>query len=106
MPLNRDQFILTSNRDEWIARPTLSPLTEVIGDTKVMFPKDLEAGGTWIAAGDNGRICCLLNGAYVSHERKSSYAKSRGKLALETFEHQDIYDFFNYSNLEEVEPFH
>lgn len=105
MPLNSDQFILTSNRDERIARLASSPVTEVIGDTKVIFPKDMEAGGTWIAAGDNGRICCLLNGAYVSHKRKSNYAKSRGKLVLETFEYEDIYDFFNYSNLEEVEPF-
>ena len=105
MPLNSEHFILTSNRDERIARTTLSPVTEVIGDTKVIFPKDLEAGGTWIAAGDNGRICCLLNGAYVSHEKKSSYSKSRGKLALEAFDYENIYDFFNYSNLEEVEPF-
>ena len=105
IPLNSEHFILTSNRDERIARPTLSPVTEVIGDTKVIFPKDLEAGGTWIAAGDNGRMCCLLNGAYVSHEKKSGYSKSRGKLALEAFEYENIYDFFNQSNLEEVEPF-
>jgi uncharacterized protein with NRDE domain len=105
MPLNGEQFVITSNRDERIARPTLSPVTEVIGATKVIFPKDLEAGGTWIAAGDNGRICCLLNGAYVSHEKKSSYSKSRGKLVLAVFECEDIYDFFNHCNLEEVEPF-
>lgn len=105
MPLHKERFILTSNRDERIARPSLSPVTEVIGDSKVIFPKDLEAGGTWIAAGDNGRICCLLNGAYVSHKRKSSYSKSRGKLTLEAFEYQNIYDFFNHINLEEVEPF-
>ncbi len=105
MPLSSDQFILTSNRDERIARPTSSPVTEVIGDTDVIFPKDLEAGGTWIAAGNNGRICCLLNGAFVSHKRKSNYAKSRGKLALEAFEYENIYDFFNHCKLEEVEPF-
>lgn len=105
MPLISEQFILTSNRDERIARPTSSPVTEVIGETEVIFPKDLVAGGTWIAAGDNGRICCLLNGAFVSHNRKSNYAKSRGKLVLEAFKYENVYDFFNQCKLEEVEPF-
>lgn len=105
IPLTNDQFILTSNRDENIDRPTSSPVAEIIGDTKVIFPKDLQAGGTWIAAGNNGRLCCLLNGAFISHERKTSYSKSRGKLLLEAFKNQNIYDFFNNSNLEDVEPF-
>jgi uncharacterized protein with NRDE domain len=105
IPLTSDQFILTYNRDENVARRTSSPVAELIGDTKVVFPKDMQAGGTWAAAGNNGRICCLLNGAFISHERKTSYSKSRGKLVLEAFEHQNIYDFFNNSNLEDVEPF-
>ena len=105
IPVNKEQFVLTSNRDERNIRPTLSPVTEVIGDTTVFFPKDVKAGGTWIAAGDNGRICCLLNGAFERHEKKPYYAKSRGKILLETFDHQNIYDFFNYSKLDEIEPF-
>jgi len=105
IPIKVEQFILTSNRDERIARPTLSPVAEIIGNTTVFFPKDQQAGGTWIAAGDNGRICCLLNGAFKKHKRKVSYAKSRGKILLEAFEHENIRDFLLHSALDEVEPF-
>jgi len=103
--LNDKQLVLTSNRDERIARPTLPPVAEVIGCTTVFFPKDQQAGGTWIAAGDNGRICCLLNGAFQPHKRKKNYVKSRGRLLLETFEHLYIHDFFHSCKLNDVEPF-
>lgn len=105
IPKNQHEFILTSNRDEKNARPTSAPVSELIGDTRVFFPKDLNAGGTWIAAGDNSRICFLLNGAFENHERKPFYNKSRGKLLLESFEYEYIQDFFEQSILEEVEPF-
>lgn len=98
-------FVITSNRDEHIARQTSSPVSEQIGNTSVIFPKDKLAGGTWIAAGDNGRICCLLNGAFNSHERKKSYALSRGKVLLAAFEHQNITEFIETCELSEVEPF-
>ena len=105
IPKSQHEFILTSNRDEKKARPTSAPVSELIGDTRVFFPKDLNAGGTWIAAGDNSRICCLLNGAFENHERKSFYSRSRGKLLLESFEYERIQDFFEQCVLEEVEPF-
>ena len=105
IPTDNGQFILTSNRDEKIVRPTLPPVTEVIGNTTVFFPKDKEAGGTWIAAGDNGRICCLLNGAFARHKRKKAYRRSRGRVLLEAFEYEHILDFLQESELKEVEPF-
>ncbi len=105
IPNGNGQFILTSNRDEKIIRPTVPPVAEIIGDTTVFFPKDIEAGGTWIAAGDNGRICCLLNGAFEKHQLKSFYGKSRGRVLLEMFEYEHIIDFFKQTSLEEVQPF-
>ena len=103
--LTNKQYVLTSNRDERKTRLTIPPVAQVIGDTTVYFPKDKEAGGSWIAAGDNGRICCLLNGAYEKHERKASYARSRGHLLLETFKYENIYNFFNLIELKDFEPF-
>ena len=64
IPVSNEHIILTSNRDERVNRATLPPVAEVVEDTTVFFPKDEEAGGTWFAAGDNGRVCCLLNGAF------------------------------------------
>lgn len=105
IPNSEDTFILTSNRDERSNRITRPPSAATIGNVTVFFPKDEEAGGTWIAAGDNGRICCLLNGAFKKHKRKPFYVKSRGKLLLETFEYENIYDFFQNSSLHDIEAF-
>ena len=93
IPLGNNEFYLTSNRDEWNLRPTLAPVTEIIAGQEVTFPKDETAGGTWIAAGENGRVCCLLNGAFERHERKLPYGLSRGKVILMAFEYENVADF-------------
>ncbi len=105
IPTEAGKFILTSNRDERIIRSTLPPQTETINNTMVLFPKDEKAGGTWIAAGDNGRVCCLLNGAFEKHEKLLNYAKSRGKIILEAFEYDNLINFFETVLLTDVEPF-
>ncbi len=105
IPLNNKGFILTSSRDEKIIRPTSPPIAQSIAGNNVFFPKDSEKGGTWIASADNGRVCCLLNGAWEKHKRKPFYEKSRGILLLETFEYKSIDDFIHLVKLESVEPF-
>lgn len=105
LPIKNNGFILTSSRDENMGRPTSSPITTSIAGTNVLFPMDLEKGGTWIASGDNGLVCCLLNGGFIKHKRKPSYEKSRGKIILEAFEHKNIDDFIRLSKFEMVEPF-
>lgn len=99
------RFFLTSNRDERIARPTSPPVFKLINNQAVWFPKDLEAGGTWIAASENGRTCCLLNGAFENHTRKPPYARSRGLILLEAFRHEETDAFYDSVELENVEPF-
>lgn len=105
IPLSVGKFLLTSNRDEKIARPTDLPKAEKMGDQEIFFPKDKKAGGTWIAASDSGRVCCLLNGAFKNHTRKANYIKSRGQVLLEAFKHKNIHNFFELVSLENVEPF-
>ncbi len=63
-----NEFILTSNRDEKILRETERPSIYRINSREVAFPKDKLAGGTWIAMGGSGVVCCLLNGAFELHE--------------------------------------
>lgn len=99
-------FVLTSNRDEKVFRPTISPRIYTIGETKVGFPKDEKAGGTWIAFSDKGRLCCLLNGAFEAHQKRSGYAKSRGNVLLELVSSErSAFDFFQEKDLSEIEPF-
>ena len=105
IPIKTGKFILTSNRDERIVRPTSSPISKKINDSTVIFPRDEKAGGTWIAAGDNGRIGCLLNGAFEKHEKQLNQKKSRGKIILESFEDESLSDFFQNVYLNDVEPF-
>ncbi len=105
VPVNGNDIALTSNRDESKARPTLPVADEQFDDAEVYFPKDLEAGGTWIAAGNNGRVCCLLNGGFKKHKRHLPYAKSRGQVLLDAFNYTNILNFFNEVNLKNIEPF-
>jgi len=106
LPLNGDNFILTSNRDEGVMRkPALSPAVYTVGDKEVVFPKDGEAGGTWIGMEKNGRIVCLMNGAFVRHERELPYRISRGQVVLDALTADDFEDFLNNYLLEKIEPF-
>ena len=99
------EVILTSNRDEKTHRATLPPQEYNIGGEKVAFPKDELAGGTWIALGEEGTFCCLLNGAFEKHISKGNYKRSRGQIVLDVFRSTSVDDFLNTVDLENVEPF-
>lgn len=90
-PSHDNDFILTSNRDEKVHRPTFHPRIYNIRGTEVCFPKDAVAGGSWIAANDRGRLCCLLNGAFTPHEKQSIHTSSRGKVWTEP---QPLFHYF------------
>lgn len=99
-------FVLTSNRDEKFFRPTLVPQVYNFENRKLVFPKDEKAGGSWIAMNDNGRLCCLLNGAFEAHEKKPVYSQSRGNILVEAASSlKKPEQFFAEKNLTGVEPF-
>ena len=102
---NKDVVILTSNRDEKTHRSTIPPKEYKINHQDVIFPKDELAGGTWIALGENGVFCCLLNGAYEKHFSKGDYRKSRGQIVLDVFRSNSVNDFLKEIQLENIEPF-
>ncbi len=106
LPLSQDSFILTSNRDEGVKRkPALPPKIYEIAGKQVMFPKDGEAGGTWIGATPYGRVVCLMNGAFVGHKRELPYRMSRGQVVLDALTTTDVEDFLQNYFLEKIEPF-
>lgn len=84
VPLEKNNFILTSSRDEQKTRKNseLPSFTE-INKTKILRPVDGDAGGSWIGITDKGRTLCLLNGAFERHTRNTPYRKSRGIILME-----------------------
>ena len=105
-PSNDNDFILTSNRDEKVQRPTFYPEIYNFQGMQVCFPKDALAGGSWIAANEKGRLCCLLNGAFIPHEKQSFHTHSRGRVLTDLVASPlDVMFFFSQQDLSKTEPF-
>jgi uncharacterized protein with NRDE domain len=102
LPLGKTDYILTSNRDESVERaPAIFPFRK----SEILFPKDGQAGGTWIAAQSSGKAVCLLNGAFSKHKHDPPYRKSRGLIVLEAFTFSDFKTFTSKIKLNNIEPF-
>ncbi len=103
---NNTGFVLTSNRDENPTRNTQSPKEIVLDNGEILTaPIDEQNNGTWIAATNENRVACLLNGAFVKHERSLPYRKSRGLIVLEAFDYTSFSDFIEEIDLTKIEPF-
>ncbi len=100
-----DGFCLTSSRDERTNRATLIPQFYSYNKYELVYPRDEQSGGTWIAANNLGRVACLLNGAFIQHTKQNCYTTSRGTILLNSFNYSTIYEFIQNSNVKDVEPF-
>ena len=99
-------FVLTSNRDEKAYRPTQPPAGYQHGDLKLTYPKDKKAGGSWIAVNENGKVACLLNGAFVLHKKQDVHVISRGTILVGfTASEKNSHEYFSGKDLSGVEPF-
>lgn len=106
LPISLHEFILTSNRDEDVNRPSALPVEGYnITNSVVYFPKDQKANGTWIATSTNGYTLCLLNGAFEAHTSLPPYKKSRGIMLLDFFEYNDVTRFSKNYDFNGIEPF-
>jgi hypothetical protein len=102
----RDNFFITSNRDEKNSRRrAIRPSVYNHNGWNLIYPKDAEAGGTWIAVKENGDTAVLLNGAFICHKPEPPYRKSRGHLFLEVLSAD--YPAWTFSKIEllGIEPF-
>lgn len=98
--------LLTSSRDENVMRPkALSPAVYFHNGTRLIYPKDALANGSWIAVSENGSVAVLLNGAFEKHISKPPYRKSRGLILLDIIAHPQPAFCFLGINLAEIEPF-
>jgi hypothetical protein len=99
-------FLLTSNRDEALIRkPAARPLVYHSASGPILFPRDGDAGGTWIATSANYRTVCLLNGAFYPHHHNPPYKKSRGLVVLDFFDSESVKAFVDTCDLNGIEPF-
>ena len=105
IPQPDGNFVLTSNRDENAARSPRLLDSEIITNSKLIFPRDTAAGGTWIAASDSNRVACLLNGAFVKHKHHPPYRRSRGLMVLDFFRFATAVEFFAKYDFKGMEPF-
>ena len=80
----KDKIFITSNRDEkHVRKPAIPPAIYSDNDSRIIYPKDADAGGTWIAMNENGNAAVLLNGGFIKHISQPPYRKSRGVIFLE-----------------------
>jgi uncharacterized protein with NRDE domain len=102
----KDHFFLTSNRDEKKGRRLAEP-PDIYSfpNGRVVYPKDTDAGGTWMALHENGNAIVLLNGAFVKHEVQPPYRHSRGLVVLKLIQQDFPFTAFKEINLSNIEPF-
>lgn len=106
VPLGDNNFVLTSNRDvSWKRAPASPPEIHVEHGVDLLYPRDEEAGGTWIGSSHDSRLLCLLNGGFENHVRKLPYRKSRGLIVTELLAAKDLSSALNSIDLDNIEPF-
>ena len=102
---NPPEFIFTSNRDEASNRPTIPPKVYEENGVELLYPKDKVAGGTWIAANNQKKLICLMNGARKAHQRKEQYRKSRGVVLKDLLTAENFKNAVKNYHFEGIEPF-
>ena len=100
------KIIITSNRDERTTRPAShKPELQLVGNKKLLFPKDPLAGGSWFVVDDESNVGVLLNGADKPHDIKPSYRMSRGVILLNLLAASSPINEWQKIDLTEIEPF-
>lgn len=106
LPGGNNKFILTSSRDEQVLRKkAFPPQKYLIDQHAVYYPRDMQAGGTWIATSESSFTLCLLNGAFQKHVHQPPYSKSRGIMLLDFFKFNDVNVFTAGYDFNGIEPF-
>lgn len=81
----RWRLVLAGNRDEFHARPT-APLARWDDGSGIIAGRDLQAGGTWLGLGRQGRVALVTNVRDLRHDQQGL---SRGWLASDWLRSHD-----------------
>jgi hypothetical protein len=101
----KDSILFSSNRDEDPGRKTDTPRLHILDNTTLLYPKDGEAGGSWIGLNESGVLVILLNGGFAKHERRPAYRHSRGIIVISMLASEDPVKYWNTCNFDNIEPF-
>jgi len=100
----KNDFVLTSNRDEAPNRIALHPDIYNEEFTTLLMPKDEISSGSWIGASSNNRVVCLLNGGFIKHKKVLPYRISRGVVVKDFLKMNSTKELQSY-NFSNIEPF-
>jgi uncharacterized protein with NRDE domain len=79
-PHPRVPLVVAANRDEYLDRPAAGPVLSDLGERRVLAPRDLRAGGTWLGLNDRGVFAALTN---RPNPTPDPALRSRGLLVLD-----------------------
>ncbi len=106
LPVGKEDFILTHNRDEQTIRGIASmPEVRISDGIRAVYPVDPKGQGTWIGMADNGKAACLLNGGFERHIPHPPYKHSRGLVILHLFSFSSTDEFIANYEFTGLEPF-
>lgn len=106
LPLGENEFILTSNRDVPFTRKrAIAPKKYIENGVELIYPKDADAGGSWIGSSDKNRLICLMNGGYKNHIPQDHYKMSRGLIVKEILKADETTAVLTNIDLKDIEPF-
>ncbi len=98
--------LITSNRDEkHVRKLAIPPQAYKHNEGYLIYPKDADAGGTWVAMKDNGNAAVLLNGGFIKHTYQPPYRRSRGLIFLDIVGDETPVGAFSVIALDNIEPF-
>lgn len=101
-----NRVLLASNRDEKHFRASAIPPAAYPTDNGyLLYPKDADAGGTWIALHENGHAIVFLNGGFAAHQPRPPYRRSRGRILLDLIESASPVEQSMLIDLDNIEPF-
>lgn len=90
-PGHAQPLVVAANRDEFYARPA-KPLAQWAEAPHVYAGRDIEAGGTWLGIGADGRFAALTN---IREPHRPPSRRSRGELVSEfLIGNQSIGEYF------------
>ena len=106
VPSSKHGFIFTHNRDEKLSRKTSTlPQKRTFMGKSLFYPVDTDKNGTWFCCDEQGRLACILNGAFEKHSPNPPYKKSRGLIVLESFVPKTFDSWIKKVDLNNIEPF-
>lgn len=73
-------LIVAANRDEYYDRPSEAPAVRRMGARRVLAPRDLRAGGTWLGINDEAVFAAVTN---LRDEAPDPGRRSRGWIVMD-----------------------